>query len=63
MDKNLEHWTSRELSKAAGVDPSRIRQLLLAGRLKGKKLGRDWLIPDEEAQRYLAEREKRKTKR
>jgi excisionase family DNA binding protein len=46
-------WTTRELADQAGVDPSRIRQLLLSKRLTGYKRGRDWLIPDSEARRWL----------
>jgi len=46
-------WTTTKLAKAAGVDPSAIRHLLISGSLQGEKLGRDWLIPDDGAQRYL----------
>jgi hypothetical protein len=52
-------WTTTKLAKAASVDPSAIRHLLLSGSLQGEKLGRDWLITDEEAQRYLAQRRAR----
>jgi excisionase family DNA binding protein len=47
---------TKELAKLGGVNPSRIRQLLLAGRLKGEKFGRDWRIPRVEAERWLAGR-------
>lgn len=47
-------WTSVELGKMAGVTPSRIRQLCIAGRLPGAvKVGRDWLVPDDVAQVWL----------
>lgn len=49
-------WTTPELAEAAGVDPSTIRRLLAKGALRGKKLGRDWLIEPEEARRYLQQR-------
>ena len=49
-------YTTRELADLAGVDPSRIRQLLLGKRLAGYKRGRDWLIPHAEAQRWLDSR-------
>jgi hypothetical protein len=51
-------WTTSSLAEAAQVDQSRIRQLLLAGKLQGQKLGRDWLIPYEEGQRWLEGRRK-----
>jgi hypothetical protein len=63
MVEQIGYWTTKQLSEAPVVDQSRIRQMLLKGQMKGFKIGRDWLIPGEEAQRYLAEREKRKKKR
>lgn len=50
-------YTTRELADLAGVDPSRIRQLLLQKRIDGYKRGRDWLIPYAEAQRWLNSRQ------
>ena len=51
-------WTVKELAVASGLTPARIRQLLIAGReLRGEKVGRDWMIRDAEARRWLAERE------
>ncbi len=52
-------WTTKELAEAAGVDASHIRLLLIDGKLKGSKVGRDWTIPDAEAQRFIAERKAR----
>lgn len=51
------YWTTKELAEKACVDPSYIRQLLLAKRLHGIKRGRDWLIPAYEAKRWLQNRE------
>lgn len=48
--------TTKELAEMAGVDPSRIRQLLLAGTIAGYKRGRDWFIPNAEAQKWLDSR-------
>ena len=31
-----------------GVNDSRIRQLILAGRLPARKIGRDWLIKERD---------------
>lgn len=36
--------TTKEAANELGVNGSRVRQLLLAGRLKGRKAGRDWRI-------------------
>jgi hypothetical protein len=53
MSKN---WSTTELAKAAGVDPSRIRQLLIEGRIEADKVGPVWVIPDREAKRWLRSR-------
>ncbi len=49
-----------ELAEAADVTVVNIRQLLRKGILKGKKHGRIWVIPKEEAERYLESRKGRK---
>jgi hypothetical protein len=49
-------WSTTELARAAGVNTSYIRQLLLADRIEGYKLARDWRIPDNEARRWLSNR-------
>ena len=59
----MKLWTTNDLAKKAGVDPATLRQYLIEGRIQGVKHGRDWAISDEEAQRYLKKREKRKKKK
>jgi excisionase family DNA binding protein len=49
-------WTVKELAERAGLNPSRIRQLLLAGEIKGYKRGPSWLVLNAEAQRWLENR-------
>lgn len=49
-------WGTAELAREAKVTASYVRQLLVEGRMDGYKLGRDWFVPDEEAQRWLATR-------
>ena len=59
MDRELDtkrDLTTKELAELAGVDPSRIRQLLLAKKIEGYKRGRDWFIPYTEAKRWLESR-------
>lgn len=45
----------REAARRLGVNDSRVRQLLRAGELRGRRLGGSWLIPAEE----VARRERR----
>ncbi len=52
----LDFYTTKKLAQAAGVDPSYIRQLLIAKRIIGIKDGRDWIIAKEEGDRWLATR-------
>lgn len=56
MTDNTQHklgWTTSELARELNVDPSRIRQLLLDGTIKGVKFGKMWSIPDSEARRII----------
>ena len=55
-DVTREWWTLTQLGKAAGISGARVRQLLMAGELRGVKIGGHWLIRDNEAQRWLAMR-------
>ena len=59
MDETA-YWTTTQLAEAAGVDQSRIRQLLLNDKIKATKFGPVWMIPDEEAQRWLSSRKPRR---
>ena len=59
MSERTEPWTTSELAKAAGVDDSWLRRLLIDGRLAGKKYGKTWLIPAEEGERFLREKRSR----
>ncbi len=48
-----------DLEKRANVSGSAIRKLLRKGVLKGEKHGGVWVIPKEEAERYLESRKGR----
>ena len=37
-------YSVKEAAKRLGLDPSQIRRLLSKGEIKGKKLGRDWVV-------------------
>ena len=41
----------KEASKELGISERRIRKLLEEGRIKGKKLGRDWVVLNLEYKR------------
>jgi len=55
-----EWLTVQELAKLADVSGARIRQLLLAGELKGAKIGWGWTISRTEAARFLSVYRRRK---
>lgn len=48
--------TTRQVAEIVGVTVPYIRQLLIAGRLKGDKWGRDWRIERRELDRWLSTR-------
>jgi excisionase family DNA binding protein len=59
-----ERWgnmttTTRQVAKQSGLTHRRIRQLCASGEIRAFKLGRDWLIRDEEAERFLQERQRK----
>ena len=51
-----EVYSVNETAEKLNLDPSQIRRLLAKGEIKGKKLGRDWVVLD------LNYRRKRKPK-
>lgn len=40
--------TTQQASKILGVNPSRVRQFILEGRLPAIKFGRDWIISKDD---------------
>jgi len=44
--------TTSEAAKVLGVSPARVRQLVLEGRLTGKKVGRDLLFDPNEVESF-----------
>jgi excisionase family DNA binding protein len=40
--------TTKQAAKALKVNDSRVRQLILSGRLPALKLGRDWIIKEKD---------------
>ncbi len=44
----MKEYSVREASQKIGVNPQRVRAMLGAGRLQGRKVGRAWLVSDPE---------------
>ena len=40
----MRSYTVKEAADILDFDPSHVRRLLLKGKLKGKKWGRDWMV-------------------
>lgn len=47
-------YTSESAAKYLGVTPARVRQLIMEGRLKSEKYGRDHLIKELDLKEYIA---------
>lgn len=50
----MSEVTVREAAERLGVDVSRVRQLLTAGTLEGRRLGRQWLVSSSDLDRHQA---------
>jgi excisionase family DNA binding protein len=48
--------TTAQAADRLGVDASRVRQLLAAGKLTGQRVGRDWLIDPQSVDDYARNR-------
>jgi excisionase family DNA binding protein len=44
-----------EAAALLGLDPATLRQQIANGRLKARKIGRDWHVTPREVERYRAE--------
>ncbi len=44
--------TLREAASALGVTPDTLRQQIAAGKLRARKIGRDWHVGPAEVERY-----------
>ncbi len=52
-------YTTERAAEYLGVTPSRVRQLIMEGRLKSEKYGRDHLIQEVDLQAYTAKEKKK----
>lgn len=49
----MNYYTTKELSKILGYnDDSYIRKLIISGKLKAEKIGRQWMVSEESAHEY-----------
>jgi len=46
--------TVTEAAQLLGLSPATLRRQIANGRIRARKLGRDWDIPEEEVRRYGA---------
>jgi excisionase family DNA binding protein len=47
----MDFFTTKHAAKILGVNDSRVRQFILAGRLPAQKVGRDWLILESDLEK------------
>ncbi len=52
-------YTTESAAEYLGVTPARVRQLIMEGRLKSEKYGRDHLIQEVDLKEYTAEGRKK----
>lgn len=55
--------TTVEASRLTGYNRDTIRRLILAGKVKGERLGRDWLVDQRSLMDYIKQAEKKGAKR
>jgi len=46
-------YTTTQAARKLGIHPDTLRQYILAGRVKAKKLGTFWIISEKEVQKRL----------
>lgn len=59
MTDSLNPWSVAALAEEARINASYVRRLCQSGELQAVKVGRDWLVPREVGDQWLAERRKR----
>jgi excisionase family DNA binding protein len=51
-------FTLTEAAKALGLAPSTLRHQIRNGKLRARKVSRDWYVSEDEVERYRAESRK-----
>lgn len=55
-------YTVKEMAEAVGYkNPARVRAMIIEGKIKAEKVGRDWFISPKEVERIKKWRNKRLT--
>jgi hypothetical protein len=49
-------WSTAELAEKSGLTSRQIRNLINAGKIEAQNVGRNWVVSDEEARRFVKER-------
>lgn len=49
--------STKDVARKLDVTASRVRQIILAGKLPATKLGRDWFVKEEDVEAYQTRRE------
>lgn len=52
MNDRDELMTSSQVAERLNVTTARVRQLLLAGELSGRRIGRDWMVSARAVEEY-----------
>ncbi len=55
-------YSTQEVAEKLGISRRRVQELLVAGRIKGKKIGRDWVVLDFSYERKRQGRPRRQKK-
>jgi excisionase family DNA binding protein len=58
MDALKDYLSTREAGEKYELSKEHIARMLKAGRLKGKKVGHDWLVYEPSLQKYKAQMDK-----
>ena len=59
MTDRAQPWTTEELGEAVGVTGAYIRRLCAKGEIVAYKVGKTWVVPNEEARRYIDDRQRK----
>lgn len=64
MKQDKPIYTVKEMAQAVGYkNPARVRAMIIEGKIKAEKVGRDWFISPKEVERIKKWRDSRLTKK
>jgi excisionase family DNA binding protein len=49
----MKFFDTKKAAEILGINDSRVRQLILSGRLPAKKIGRDWIIREKDLEKVI----------